>query len=304
LTNKKPGECGTGSGGDIPENPPERLVATFGRAELHRHIGELIKRRSSNKGDVYKTALASLKFDRPIRVLDLGCAWGAFTAALGGIAPAGSASVGVDWIEENRTAYLASASRAGLSGSFVSGPVEAICSEPDRGFDLVLSGFSLYFFTGALPEIARVLRDDGVFVAITHSERSLGEFLEDVRIPLLHDERMTAERFGVEEVLREFSAENGLSRLSPHFGSVETQDFKNRLTFGVDEIDECFEYLLFKRCILTESSEYRRLLDDVKFHGALKDVMRARAEREGAYTLTKDDAIFRCRSPRGGGGAR
>jgi SAM-dependent methyltransferase len=283
--------------------PPERLSATFGRADEHRRIGELIRRRSTNKGDIYRIALEGLHCETPATVLDLGCGWGAFTSALGGVAPAGSAVTGVDWMEDNRGPFVRSAASAGLSGSFLCGPVEQILDFPSKGFDIVLSGFSLYFFAGILPEIARVLKDDGVFVAITHSNYSLHEFLEDVRAPLMHEGRMTPELLGVETVLHEFNSENGAGILEPFFGEVRRTEFRNRLMFGVDQVEECFDYLMFKRYILTDSSEYRHQIEARQFHDRLKAVILARALREGAYTLAKDDAIFRCRKPAGGGGA-
>ena len=279
------------------EAPPERLSATFGRAGEHRRIGELIRRRSTNKGDIYRIALEGLGYETPVSVLDLGCGWGAFTAALRGVAPVGSRVIGVDWMEDNRGPFIGSAASAGVSGEFLCGPVEQICDLPARGFDVVLSGFSLYFFTGILPQIVRVLKDDGVFVAITHSNNSLHEFLDDVRAPLMHEGQMTPELFGVEAVLHEFNSENGAGILAPFFGEVERTEFNNRLRFGVDQVEECFDYLMFKRYILTDSSEYRHQIEARRFHDELKAVILARAGAEGAYTLAKDDAIFRCRKP-------
>jgi len=283
------------------EKPPERLASTFGSADTHRRIGELIKRRSTNKSDVYRLGLEGLIFTKPIRILDLGCGWGAFTSALKGVAPEGSVCTGVDWIEGNRPYFCMSAESAGIGGKFMQGPVEQISSLPDNSFDLILSGFSLYFFVGILPEISRVMKNDGVFVAITHSNRSLHEFLDDVRAPLMHAGKMTPELFGVEAVLNEFSAENGVRILSGHFSTVRKVEFNNQLRFGVDNIEECFDYLMFKRYILTDNSEYRHEIEKAQFHDALKKVIHDRAVRDGAYTLAKDDAIFTCRGKLQGG---
>ena len=278
-------------------SPPERLRSTFGDAELHKFIGTLIRKSSTNHEDIYRLSLKGIRFDTPLNVLDLGCGWGAFSSALKGRLAPGSRCTGIDWVEGNREPYLENASGPGVTAAFMPGPASRVDEFGDDAFDLILCGYSLYFFSEVIPEIARILKGDGTALAITHSERSLHEFLEDVRIPLNHDGYLSPEHFGVEEVLYAFSAENGGEKLAPFFKEVEKEPYQNILKFGVSEIEDCFRYLNFKRYIISDESEFQHHFDNERFHKELISVMRARAEREGAYTLTKDDAIFRCTGP-------
>lgn len=275
--------------------PPNHVRLNFGEVSRHRAIGDIIRRYSTNPDDVYRFAFEGLAFPRPVRVLDLGCGYGAFTAALKGIAPPGSRAVGIDWIESNRDLYLEAACAAGMEGRFVCGPAAAMAELHDGDADLVLAGFSLYFFVDALPGIRRVLAEDGLFVAITHSEETLRELLVDIRAALGLEGEISPEAFGIEEVLAAFSAENGREKLMPHFGEITRRAYPNRLRFPADRMDDCFAYIDFKRGILTPRSPYRDTVADERTMRALHEVIRAKAAHDGSYTLTKDDAVFLCR---------
>ena len=281
--------------GEVRVEPPDQMCRTFGEVARHRVMGDIIRRYSTNRADIYRLALDGIQFTHPLHVLDLGCGYGAFTAALDGVAPRGSIGNGVDWIEDNRKPYLRAARAAGMEGRFICGPASAASAFPDGSFDLIMAGFSLYFFAEMLPEIRRLLAADGVFVTITHSENTLRELLGDIRAALGLDGELSPEGFGIEVMLEAFNAENGRERLAPYFGEVTVREYPNQLRFPTNRLEDCFAYVDFKRGTVTPDSPYRDRAADERSMRSLYDVIRTKAARTGFYTLTKDDAIFSCR---------
>jgi len=63
-------------------HPDALIKKTFGQVQQHRLVGDINRRFSENRSDVYELALEGLDFDQPIRILDIGCAYGRFTSHL------------------------------------------------------------------------------------------------------------------------------------------------------------------------------------------------------------------------------
>lgn len=147
---------------------------------------------------------------RPTSALEVGCGQGAFAAALTG---RGIAVTAVDQSErmvELTAARGVSARRADVQ-SLPFG---------DGAFDVVIAIYMLYHVPDlprALSEIARVLRPEGVLVAITNRTRQLAEVWDLVGR-------------SAEPTAATFSSENGARILATAFAHVEQIDLEERFT--------------------------------------------------------------------------
>jgi len=141
---------------------------------------------------------------------------------------------------------------------------------PDESFDLVVSAYSLYFFPEVIPEIKRVLKKGGFFLAITHSESMLQE----------------GERFfdftNLRKVIQGFSAENGREILRSHFVDIQHVDFKNAIVFSRYEKKDLADYINFKREFISKDVDPSRVML----------TMLDELERKGSMRFNKDDRIF------------
>jgi hypothetical protein len=150
--------------------------------------------------------------------------------------------------------------------------------------DLVVASYSIYFFPDLLSEVSRVLRAEGLFLAITHSEktpRSLCEAagLDQAASPLV-------------AYVRKFSAENGRTLLSRFFGQVESTNYLNDLCFEPRHVEELCEYMRFKLPLLVADNPRPAELSP-EIRTRLAEGVRA----DGRLLINKDDAVFRCREP-------
>ena len=148
----------------------KKIRQVFRDVQKHLLIGQLIRRFSTNKDDIRKTALSQIDLSNCQNVLELGCAFGAFTEALKDKLHPAAKITGLDIVPEYKPFFLEACRRAGYSGTFSSSGVEQIKKYPADSFDLVICSYALYFFADMIPEIARVLKKDGIFITITHSQ--------------------------------------------------------------------------------------------------------------------------------------
>ncbi len=269
----------------------------------HVETRRLISRYSVNRQDIRERALEGLDLSGFADVLDLGCAYGFFTERLAGCLREGAAVTGLDLIDDaNRNLFLRTVDSMGYRGRFIAGSAELIADIVSDSIDLVVASYSLYFFPHLIGEIARILRPDGVFIAITHAESSLREIIR-----LIPGCMVSAgidappEEPAIAQLLRVFSLENGEAQLEEHFGRIERIDFDNDLLFPLDSIEDCIDYLGKKQTLL-----FKELFDTCPQRAgeALSCFYRAiheNARREGKVAITKDDCIFRCFTPRRGG---
>jgi len=155
---------------------------------------------------------------------------------------------------------------------------------PDRSFDAVIASYSLYYFPALIPEVARVLKPDGVFISLTHSESHFESLLTAIGIVPHHSE--------LHSVLLEFSAENGAARLTEHFGVVESRPYRNELVFRPEHLDDYLALLRFKLPSLLPARAYGpdRAAD-------LLDRARDLLVGTGRVAIEKDDAAFICTKP-------
>lgn len=246
----------------------KKLVAkSYNDLDLHKSISNLIKEHSENKEDIREIATRHVDFKAVRDILDLGCGYGWFEETL---VNRFRLILGIDYLEENRQAFLATAERISETAlfmqAFLPGPID---SEPDS-FDLVVCAYSLYFFPGVLSEVKRVLRPGGTFLVITHSVSMLEEGEEFFDFSRLRD------------IISAFSAENGEELLRRHFDDVGFVDFRNSLVFKRDQKAALGRYIDFKREFISKAA------DPV----AVRDKMLDELGKRGVLRFNKDDRIF------------
>jgi len=273
-----------------------QIHRVFDNVHAHQRIADLIQRYSTNKRGVHRTALEGLDLTACRSILDLGCAFGSFTEKLKGRVGPTATATGVDAVRAYEPLYLAACERTGIRGRFFPSGISVLGSFAERSCDLILCSYALYFFPEAVPEIARLLHDDGVFIAITHHRRNTGELIRLTKktldaIGLYHEKHLP-----LEIITSRFSSENGLGLLQPWFGGIRRIDFPNRLVFPKEEIDSLTEYFRFKSPLYFTDTG----LDmDALIPTVLEQITRAALQQNG-MSIAKDDCIFVCTLPRQG----
>ena len=213
----------------------------------HATVSEIIRRRSTNPADVRAAVLAGLDLSFAHNVLDLGCGFGFFTEVVARRVAPDAEIVGVDACAANEPLFMARVAATGRSGHFVGRSISKTLDWPDHSFDLVVASYALYFFPDVIPEIARVLSPDGLFLATTHTESACRDLLRAAGLPI-SDAKLLGN-------ILSFSAENGGQLLAPWFGAVERTDYANQLVFPPAEYNEFLTYLRFKLPLLLPASE-------------------------------------------------
>jgi SAM-dependent methyltransferase len=257
------------------------LLGAYLEPDVHEAIARIIRRHSTNPIDVRLETLRGIDLSRAAGVLDLGCGYGSMVEALGGQLPPDVEVIGVDMHASNEEPFLARAHAAGRSARFICAQLDTRLDFAPQSLDAVIAAYSLYFFPRLIPEVARVLRPEGVFVTLTHSESNFRSMLTAIGV--------APSQSVLNALLVEFSAENGASRLSQHFRRVESRPYPNTLVFRSEDLADFLELTKFKLPSLRPNGpDYRQDL-----------LTRARELllREGRVIIEKDDAIFIATEP-------
>jgi len=250
----------------------------------HEVVSAIIRRCSTNNTDVREAALHDLDLSSVKSILDLGCGFGFMSEALTGRIAPDARLVGTDIWSSNEEPFLRKTSGSGHNSCFVCTRVDSKLSWPDRSFDLVVCSYSLYFFVDVLPEIARILEPQGLFLTITHSESSVASLLRTAGCGETGSELLS--------LVRRFSAENGHQLLSSWFGEVTQIDYPNSLHFKPEHVDDLLTYLRFKLPQLSVGGKLDADADGVFVR--LRDSLLSHPDR---LMVEKNNAIFRCRRP-------
>ena len=269
----------------------KKIRQVYRQVLKHRRIEKLIRQFSSNKEDIRLKALSQVNLSECRKALELGCAFGAFTESLKGRLHPRATITGLDIVSEYEPFFLEACMRAGYRGTFSSSGVQTIRKMPAETFDLIICSFALYFFVEMIPEIARVLKKDGFFIAITHDECNMEELILMTRTTL-EEHRMLENHqlLPIESILRQFSADNGEKLLRPCFRRIQKIDFKNSLIFQPWEIDFFIDYYQFKSpFFLTGTGADKKNIVHKLLH-KLQDT----GAQSNMITMCKDDAIFIC----------
>lgn len=272
----------------------ENIRRVFQDVQKHRLIGQLIRRFSTNKDDIRIKTFQGIDLSNGREVLELGCAFGAFTEALKGRLHQSAQIRGIDIIPEYKKYFLEACRRAGYEGTFSAAGVEEIKKYSDDAFDLVLCSYALYFFPHIIAEIPRVLREDGFFITITHSRRDMQELITLTKRILRQNALLEEQQaLPIEAIISRFSAENGRKQLRPYFHCVKTMDFKNRLIFEPQEIDYFMKYFHFKKAFFFMGTKAHK--KDII--SQLSETLADAATKGKKITMHKDDRIFICSKP-------
>ena len=282
--------------GEQMTNRPDRkkIRQVFRNVLRHQHIEKLIRQFSSNKNDVRLMALDRADISSCRQVLELGCAFGAFTEALKGRLHPDAFITGLDMIAEYEPFFMEACRRAGYAGTFSAAGVESIKKYPPASFDLIVCSYALYFFVEMIPHISRILKNNGLFITITHDECNMQELIHITRAILKDNHLLDNDGLlPVEVIISQFSANNGKALLDPYFGGVRRFDFKNTLVFQPWDIFFFVDYYQFKSPLFLMGTQARQ--------GGLVNQMLARVQDLGvgrqAISMCKDDAIFICDRP-------
>jgi len=272
----------------------KKIRKVFHDVQKHLAIAQLIRRFSTNKDDIRKTALNQADLSSCQNVLELGCAFGAFTEALKDKLHPEAEITGIDIIPEYKPFFLEACRRAGYSGHFSSSGIDRIKKYPAASFDLVICSYALYFFPDMIPEIARVLKKDGLFITITHSHKDMHEMVGIVKKILKQNNSLDdIQSLPIELIFEQFSAENGKKLLHPFFGRISAIDFKNTLVFQPHELDSFIDYFQFKKSFfLTGTDAHNKTIIN-----QLMQELQDSAMKKNLVTMCKDDKIFICSQP-------
>jgi ubiquinone/menaquinone biosynthesis C-methylase UbiE len=272
----------------------KKIRKVFRDVQKHLAIAQLIRRFSTNKEDIRKTALNHVDLSNRHNVLELGCAFGAFTEALKDRLSSDATITGIDIIPEYKPFFLDACRRAGYSGTFSSSGIDQIRKHSDNSFDLVICSYALYFFPDMIPEIARILKKDGIFITITHSREDMREMVGIVKKILKQNNFLDhTQQLPIEIIFDQFSAEKGKTLLQPFFGNIQTIDFKNTLVFQSHEMDHFLDYFQFKKSFFLMGTEAHNKNIIHQLLSELQDT----AMKKNFVTMCKDDRIFICSRP-------
>lgn len=260
----------------------DSVLSAYEDPSRHAAISEIIRTRSSNAADLREAVLSGLDLSFARSALDLGCGFGFLTDTIAARLAPDAQIVGLDACRANENAYLARVARTGRSVRFIHEHIDTRLDWPDESFDLVIASFSLYFFASVVPEIARVLTPGGMFLTITHTEKSCRDLLRVAGLPGPNSRLL--------DIVRQFSVESADEVLKPWFGEIERIDYRNSLTFEPAHRDDLLTYLRFKLPLLAPKAHPGGDLP-----APLSRAVRTALSRQGRVVLEKDDAVFRCR---------
>ena len=274
---------------------------TYEIIQEHMQTKNIIQEHALNRKDIREVALDSLDLSGVQRVLDLGCGYGFFTEKLQGRLADCAHILGIDLVDrQNRAVFLKTIDEIGYRGEFIRSQADIIKDMDESRFDAVIASYSLYFFPHLIADISRVLSPGGVFITVTHSRYSLKEVTGLVPRCMEIMGLTPPQEIMINRLFQSFCMENGEEKLSPFFGKVERILYKNDLLFSLDRINECIDYLDKKRHLIFKDvmeSHPQRMEDMLsRFH----EMVFEHAKEQGRIVLTKDDAVFRCFSPRRG----
>ncbi|MDQ1381321.1 MAG: hypothetical protein QOJ71_2040 [Actinomycetota bacterium] len=224
-------------------------------------------------------ALDLAQLDGEERILDAGCGNGLHLAELGRRGHRG-AVCGMDLSNGMLTAARVRSAAALLVGDAQSLPFL------DASFDCVLAMHMLYHVPdrdAAIAEFRRVLRPDGVALALTNSHRHLAELNEMVG-SVLYDINGT-DPASLRAYLR-FSSESGETELRRHFATVVRNDVESTLV--VTDAEAIVAYVASMGSVARAQSG-RRIMQEVERR------TRAVIDREGAFRIRTEVGCFVCR---------
>ncbi|MEJ2595694.1 MAG: methyltransferase domain-containing protein [bacterium] len=275
-------------------NTRHLLKEIYANTALHHEVHEIIQKQSTNPEDIREEALEGLNLISASKILDLGCAFGFFTRALGNRIDPDSMITGIDHTKAYRHDFLESCHSIGVKGYFYGTGVEKVYALPDDAFDLVLSSYSIYFFPDILPEIRRILKPEGHFVIISHATNHAGECIRFIMETFQEMEIVQPSFFPYQELVSRFNDNNGKQILSRWFDEVVMKEHRSALLFRPEDFQSLKRYFQFKKpyYIPGDSKNSQRIANKAL------ERLKALLDQGKSFRVTKDDVIFVCTKPR------
>lgn len=261
----------------------------------HMESGRFIRNHSLNKQDIRNFTFNDVDLRACRDILDLGCAYGFFTRGLAGRLHPHAVINGVDLCRECGEYFVASCREAGYSATYCLSD-QVFCERyPDSSFDLVLCSYALYFFPQAIPEIARILRPDGIFITVTHTVPHMPELIDIFRMLLAgHLGRPVGAPLPLELLFAAFSSANGKKLLSHWFREISGKEYVNTLLIDRNALPDLIRYLCFKSVLfLPEGCGLDEGFIKSVVAGYLHDFLR----RRPYLAISKSDTVYICRQP-------
>ena len=245
----------------------KNIIKSYADFDIHRKIGALIKKHSENSQDIRDVVNSAINWPHIHTILDLGCGYGWFEERLEGKF---DYIMGIDCHPSNEQAFLSITMPLARTSVFVTRYLPSPIDVPADFFDLVASAYSLYFFPEVLPVVKRVLKPEGIFLVITHSEA------------MLEEGEMFFQFDNLRKVIQNFSAENGIKILSTYFTDITIIDYYNNIIFNKEEKEDLEQYIDFKKEFIAKDVD----------HEVVKTTMLCELDRRGILRFNKNDRIF------------
>jgi ubiquinone/menaquinone biosynthesis C-methylase UbiE len=269
------------------------LAEVFKDTHFHQAVARIIARHLTNHVDVRNAALNGLDLGGARKVLDLGCGFGFFTEALQGRVHPQAMITGIDRQPGYKSMYMDTCRQAGLKGSFSGEGIQSIKNIESNSVDLVICSYALYFFPAFIPEIARIMKEDGVFVTITHAKPHMIEFTSYLKEILFKNDIVLNGVLPYEKLIDNFSSENGYNLLFSSFDKISEKKYISALEFKHEDFSDFVTYFNFKHSFFLPETHQ----EDEQLIRLILDAIRQDLKGEKVITITKDDVIYTCTCP-------
>lgn len=273
------------------KNLQNNLGNVFCDINTHLEVAGIIRKHLTNPLDIREVALSGLDLGKVKKIVDLGCGFGFFTRGLKGKVKKDAEILGIDRHLKCEQHYLNACLETGLKGRFVSNDISEIKSFKRKSVDLVICSYALYFFPEYIKQISRILKDDGYFVAITHSYPHMLELTRYVKKIFKRIGFKTYEKLPYEELIEGFSDENGKELLSAWFGEITRKKITNSLLFKHDDYNHFEKYFRFKKSFFISGNN----ADQDKLTEIILEKVKKDMKKQGELKISKEDVIFICK---------
>ncbi len=156
----------------------------------------------------------------------------------------------------------------------------------DRTFDIILANHMLYHIPDmrkVFSEIARVLKNDGVFYATTMEQdymKEMGGIIREFR-------SLPPGGKSANSVIENFSLENGKELLNEYFRSVDLKIYENSLS--ISEATPLTDYALSLNSITPG-----RVVLDEREKNRFNEFLRMKIQKEGDISISANAGVFVC----------